>query len=947
MGAEFLLLGPLVVRVNGTVVPVPAAKQRAILAVLLLRANRVVSVDELTEVLWAGDPSSGARAGVQSHVMRLRKALGAAAPRITTQPPGYLIRVEAGELDLDRFEDQLGEARTAARQASWPDAADHASAALALWRGEPLADVGSDLIAARERPRLAELRLQALETRIDADLQLERHGEVISELRQLTAQSPLRERLHGQLMLALYRDGRPAEALAAYRDTRNLLVDALGTEPGPELQSLHRQILTGDPALAQLKAEVSAGNAAAPVPRELPGNVGAFTGRAAELAELDRILLGGPAGQDGEARATAAVISAVSGTAGVGKTALAVHWAHQAAAEFPGGQLYVNLRGYDPDRPMPASDALAGLLRSLGVPDRAIPNEETERATRYRSLVADKRLLIVLDNAGSVEQVRPLLPGSSQCAVLVTSRDSLVGLVARDGARRLDLDLLPLADAVALLRELIGSRVDGEPAAAVTLAGQCARLPLALRVAAELAAARPHVSLPSLVTELTDQQQRLDLLHADGDPATSVRAVFSWSYQQLTEDAARMFRLLGLHPGPDISVPAAASLAAVAEPQARRLLAELTRAHLIAEHVPGRYVFHDLLRAYAADQACRTDSQDEREAAVGRVLDHYLHTAARAAVLLNPTREPVALTPPRPGADARQPANDAQAMAWFEAEHQVLLAAVMLADGIGFGTHAWQLPWAIGPFLQIRGYWQEWVAVQRTALTAATHLGDTAAQAMSGRLLAFAFTEIGDHEQARCHFASSLTLYQQLGNRLGEAKIQHNLGVLAERQGRYAAALAHAEHAVRLFHAIGDKRSEAVTLNNVGWCHGMLGDYQQARVFCRQALSLHAEVGYSRTEGTAWDSLGYAEQHLGNLDEAAACYQRALGLHRKAGERYHEAEALTHLAATRHAAGEHAEAREAWHQALAIFEDIQHPNADLVRAKLAGTVDDVSPTQSG
>jgi DNA-binding SARP family transcriptional activator len=572
-GLEFLLLGPLVVRIDDTVVPIPAAKHRALLATLLLRANRAVPVDDVIEALWGEHPPSAARAGVQNYVMRLRKALGASGSRISTQPRGYLIRVQAGELDLDRLTDLLLDAATADREASWADAADHAAAALALWRGEPLADLGSGLLTTREGPRLAELRLQAQELRINAEMQLGRHSELIAELRQLTAEHPLREHQHGMLMLALYRDGRQADALAAYQDARGVLVEELGAEPGPELQQLHGQILAADPALILPAAGVTAPAPIAPVPRELPADVGAFTGRTAELAELDRSLLtrADPAGAD---RAAVSVISAVSGTAGVGKTALAVHWAHHAARRFADGQLYVNLRGYDPNQPVTATDALAGFLRSLGLPGQDIPPAEAERAARYRSLLAGKRALIVLDNASSVAQVRPLLPGHPACAVVVTSRDSLAGLVARDGASRLDLDLLPSADAVALLRELIGGRVDADPGAAGALAEQCARLPLALRVAAELAAGRPGVPLASLVTELAGQHQRLDLLQAAGDPLTSVRAVFSWSYQQLGAGPARMFRLLGIHPGPDISVPAAASLAGVAEADARHVLAK-------------------------------------------------------------------------------------------------------------------------------------------------------------------------------------------------------------------------------------------------------------------------------------------------------------------------------------------------------------------------------------
>jgi tetratricopeptide (TPR) repeat protein len=315
--------------------------------------------------------------------------------------------------------------------------------------------------------------------------------------------------------------------------------------------------------------------------------------------------------------------------------------------------------------------------------------------------------------------------------------------------------------------------------------------------------------------------------------------------------------------------------------------------------------------------------------------DSYRRWAARAARLLNPSQEPVVLAPPRPGATAREPAHYEQALAWFEAEHHALLAAIALAAGSGFNSHAWQLPWATASFLRAGGHWQEWAATQRTALAAATRLGDTAAQAVCNRLLGAACTDLGDHDQARGHYASSLTLYQRLGNRLGQAKIQHSLGFAAERQGRYGDALGYYEQALGLYQAMGDKAGEAGALNDVGWCHGLVGDYQQARAFCRRALILNAEAGHRWHEGHAWDSLGYAEHHLGNLAEAAACYQRALSLHREAGDRFYEADTLTHLGDTRQAAGELAQARKTWEQALAILEDIQHPDADQVRAKLA------------
>jgi tetratricopeptide (TPR) repeat protein/transcriptional regulator with XRE-family HTH domain len=675
------------------------------------------------------------------------------------------------------------------------------------------------------------------------------------------------------------------------------------------------------------------------VPRQLPAAVADFTGRAAELDALTQIVDDAGADEPGTM-----VISVIGGTAGVGKTALALHWAHQVAGRFGDGQLYVNLRGYDPSGiPAAPETAIRGFLGALGVPPERIPRTTEAQAGLYRSLLADKRMLIVLDNARDERQVRPLLPAGPGSLVLVTSRRQLGGLAAADGARLLTLDTLRHAEAVQLLAARLGAaRAAAEPAAAGQIARLCACLPLALAVAAARAAARPGFPLAALAAELADSAGRLDALDA-GDPGSSVRAVFSWSYQQLSDESARMFRLLGLHPGPDISVPAAASLLGIAEAHARRLLRELARAHLTVEHVPGRYAFHDLLRAYAAEQARHTDSQADRDAAIGRVLDHYLHTVARAALLWHPAKEPVALAAPRPGTAPEQPADHRQDMAWFDAEHQVLLAAVTLAAGSGLDTHAWQLPWAMAPFLQSRGHFQEWAAAQRTALAAATRVGDTAAQALSGRLLANACSDLGDHDQALDHYASSLTLYQRLGNRFGEAKIHHNLGVLAERQDRFADALGHAEQALRLYQAIGDKANEAIALNDVGWFHGHLGDYQQARVFCRQALTLCAEAVDRWVEGEVWDSLGYAEHHLGNLAEAAACCQRALSLYRESGDRFDEADMLIRLGDSHHAAGELTQAREAWQQALAILQDLDRPEADTVRAKLASANDRASP----
>jgi tetratricopeptide (TPR) repeat protein/transcriptional regulator with XRE-family HTH domain len=670
--------------------------------------------------------------------------------------------------------------------------------------------------------------------------------------------------------------------------------------------------------------------AAVTVPRQLPAAVPGFTGRAAELETLSRVL------NETDARASGTVvISAIGGTAGVGKTALALHWAHRVARRFADGQLYVNLRGFDPSgTPVSSAMVIRGFLDALGVPpDRVAPTQDAQ-AGQYRSLVAGKRMLVVLDNAWDEQQVRPLLPASPESLVIVTSRNQLTGLAAAEGARLISLDVLPRADAVQLLSTRIGTaRSAAEPDAVAEIVTRCACLPLALAVAAARAAARPVLPLTALAAELRDAAARLDALDS-GDAGVSIRAVLSWSYLQLSSEARRMFRLLGLHPGPDISAPAAASLAAVDEHAARRLLGELTRAHMITESVQARYAFHDLLRVFAAAQGRDCDSEPERAAAVGRALDHYLHTAHTAALLVYPPHERARLAPPRAGVIPEVVTDHRRALGWFDAEHSVLLAAIDLAVESGSDSHAWQIPWAMMPYLQPRGFIEEWAATQRTALAAATRLGDIAGQAVSSRLLAGACANLGENDEASSHLGYCLALYRQLGDRFGEAKAHQGLARVAHRYRRYADALRHAEQAQSTYQAIGHKAGEAEALNTIAWNHIHLGNYQQARACCRRALTLNAETGNRRIEGALWDTLGYAEHHLGNLAEAATCYHRALGVAREAGDRWGEAEILSHLGDAQHASGDLPRARESWEQAIAVLDDLGHPNADKLRAKI-------------
>ncbi len=682
---EFFLLGSLLVcPAARSEVRVPAGKQRVLLAVLLLHSNHVVSADVLVEALWGTEPPPSARAAMRNYVKRLRNVLDDPGhDLIRSVPGGYLIRVRAGDLDVTRFEELERTGQEAAAAGDWDHAADLLRAALSLWRGEALEDARSEWLAVRELPRLAELRLRALETRIDLDLRLGRCAEAIAELWRLTNVHPLRERLYRLLMLALCQDGRYAEALAVYQSARRVLITELGTEPGPDLRRLHQRILTSDPALAgpgprhAALASVMLSEARGGLlpPRQLPPAARHFSGRSAELVALRRIT-------DEPAGAGWPAIIAVTGAAGVGKTALTLRWAHEVAFRFPDGQLHADLRGYDPGSPVPPAEVLARFLRSLGVPGAEIPADQTERAARFRSLLTGQRVLVVLDNARSAEHVRQLLPATPGCAVVVTSRDSLAGLVVRDGAQRLDLDLLPLTDAVHLLRSLIGGRVDADPAAAQTLAVECARLPLALCAAAELAAACPAAPLAELVRQLGDRHQRLDLLDGGGDPRTALRAVFSWSYQHLDGDSARALRLLGLHPGIDIEPYAGAALMGTTVAQARRLLTALARAHLIRPVGPARYAMHDLLRVYAAELAVGCDS--DRQEALRRLLDHYVHIASAAmeiasqAGLSRMSGEPAPAGPMPPVTDPWA------ARAWLDEQRATLARIAAFA-----ATHGW------------------------------------------------------------------------------------------------------------------------------------------------------------------------------------------------------------------------------------------------------------------
>jgi tetratricopeptide (TPR) repeat protein len=652
-----------------------------------------------------------------------------------------------------------------------------------------------------------------------------------------------------------------------------------------------------------------------PVPQELPADVPAFTGRAEELAQLDLVLQ--TAGHDRESRAV--VISAVSGTAGVGKTALAVRWAQRARDRFPDGQLYVNLRGYDPGQPMAAADALGAFLRALGAAAQDIPAETNERAARYRSLMTGRQMLIVLDNASEVEQVRPLLPGTPSCAVVVTSRDSLAGLVARDGAVRLDLDLLPLAEAVTLLQALIGERVGAEPGAAAELAGQCARLPLALRVAAELAVTRPATPLADLVAELADEQRRLDLLDAGGDPRTAVTAVFCWSYQHLDPDAARAFRLLGLHPGLDFELYAAAALLDITLARSAQLTGLLARAHLIHSTGAGRYGMHDLLRAYAAQQASHDDSEADRRAALTRLFDYYLYAAAAAMDSVSHAEQRSSPLVPPPQIRAPLVTGPAEARTWLDAERSTLIAVAAHTAAHGWPRHTTRLADTVHRSLTEGGHYREAVTVQTHARRAARETGDRAAEARALIGLGVVDALQGRYQEAGNHYRHALTLCRETGDQVDEGKALTRLGALDWRLGHYQEAADYHRQALALCQQTGDRVGEAQALTNLGAVDWRLGRYPQATDHLQAALTLYRSTGDRVSEGRTLGNLGAIEERQGRYLEAADHHGLALEVCRETGDRFGEARGLTDLGVAEQRLGRYQEAADHHRQALVLF----------------------------
>ncbi|MGW4029203.1 AfsR/SARP family transcriptional regulator [Streptomyces sp. NPDC004838] len=927
---RFSVLGPVRAWREGTELHLGRPQERALLALLLVRAGQPVAVSELVAALWGTEPPHSAVNVIRRHVGSLRRLLEpglpvrAAGRWLVRASGGYRLTTDADSLDLLEFRQLCEEARKAVSEEAPVRALDLFTEALGLWCGQVAAGLAPEARALLPLDALECEHLLAVREAADAAVAAGRPGAVLPELRKAAADHPLDEPVHARLMLALAANGRRAQALSMYEALRERLSTELGIDPGPELLDAHRTVLLDtSPTAAPSRPRAQA----LPTPAQLPHDLPAFTGR---RAELDRALALFP---DGPGTPGTATIAAISGMAGVGKSTFAVHLAHRLADRFPDGQLYVNLRGYDPSGAItPSVDAVRGFLDALGVPPERIPRCPDAQAALYRSVLAGRRVLVVLDNAHDTEHVRPLLPGTSGCLALVTSRNELSGLVAAHGAHLLTLRPFDGEEARDLLAHRLGAdRVIAEPGAVREIIRRCAGLPLALTCLAARAGARPHFPLSAVATELREAHGSLDAFTVP-DVSVDVGTVFSWSSGALGADAARLFRLLALHPGPDFTAPAAAVLAGVPVRRSRPLLAESVGAHLITEHAPGRYAFHDLLRAHAADLLRTQHPETEHGEVADRLYRFYTATAHAACSLLAPAAD--AVPDPPYATAAGSVSDDRGALAWFAAEYAVLLAVVSAAAAAGHDRLVCGLVWSLEPFFDRRGHWHDGLAAHRTALDSALRLDDPRTTARALRGLARAEGRMGLHDHSRPRLAAALDLAVELKDDIGRAHTHRSLGWESDQQGDTAGALRHNRLALDLFTAAGHRPGRASVLNTVGWYHAQLGEYREALRHCYRALTTLQELGDRYGEAAAWDSIAYAHHHLGRHPQALVGYRNALLLYRELGVPYLEAEILNRMGDTHLATGGIEAARDSWGEALTLFTELRHPFAERVSARL-------------
>ncbi|MFF4622098.1 AfsR/SARP family transcriptional regulator [Nonomuraea jabiensis] len=923
-GAEFRLLGPVEIWSGGRSLGPSTAQQRSVLAMLLLHPGRTVPLDRLVEAVWGQEPPPSARNAIQGYVSRLRRVLaGVPDAELATSPPGYRLDLDPLRVDLYLSRHLVERARAGGRDEAGP----LLRRALDLWSGPPLAGVAGEWLRETFGGPLEEERLAAVEERIAADLRLGLCREPLAELPVLIGEHPLRERLAYLMMAALHQDGRRAAALEVYRDARRRLVDGLGIEPGSELQELHQRILREEPDAEPPAAPATGGSVGATVgptvgasvgptvPAELPAAAASFTGRADEVARVSAALAGDGPG--------AVRICQISGIGGVGKSSLAIHVAHALAGRYPDGQLYVDLHGASPQvAPVDPVEALGRFLRSLGVAGSAVPTDLEEAAGRFRSLTVGRRMLVILDNARDAAQVRPLLPGSPTCAVLITSRRMLTSF---DGATQVSLDVLPDGDALALLGGVVGDgRIAAEPAAAAEVARLCGGLPLALCLAAARLRARPSWQVSALAGRLASAHRRLDELRADD---RGLRASFQAGYQGLKSDpdgvaAARMFRLLGLLDGPDLGLPAAAALAGLPEERAQRLLDLLVDARLAQERAPDRYSLHDLLRLFARERAAEEESEPARRQAVERVLHHHLATARTAIRMLKPAYTwrnevgPSSLT--RPGL-ALETNEDLRA--WTDAEEDNLVAAVGQTRGTPAAGLGVALAVAFAVPLYSAGRWRGLLALSEAALRAAEHTAEPIHEAVVLGDLGWAHVCVGNQIVGIAHLNRSLAIHRRLGDTRRAAALLDHLGIAYRGAGRFDEAADHHRQAIAL---MDDRYGQGAILTHLGLVYQRAGRFAEAVEAGVRSVAILEETGAALDAVTALANLAEAYRLAGDPARAVAHHREALARYRAAGRGgdYVEAESLWGLGHALSESGECDEARRLWRRSAAILHDL-------------------------
>jgi DNA-binding SARP family transcriptional activator/tetratricopeptide (TPR) repeat protein len=941
------VLGPLAVSYGGAPVEM-SPTGRALLGLFGVQPRGVVSHDEIVDTLWGDRPPRTCRSLVHVYVRQLRSVLEpqrarrAPARTVTLVPGGYRLDLSGDQLDVAAFDDLVWRAGTAQSAGDRGPAEAMLAQALRMWRGPVLLDGGPWV---RHHPAVVALgqrRLAATLAYADLAQDARRPEEAVARLRALAPEQPLHEGLHARLMLALAGTGDQAAALQIFSTVRQRLADELGIEPGPELADAQVRVLrqhTGPgpvqtlparepapvpPARARLsvaRLSVAASTATGTdigVPAQLPPNVPAFTGRESLLRELEAIVA--------QADGRSTVISAIVGTAGVGKTALAVQWAHQIRNQFVDGQLYVNLRGFSSGPALRPIDALVGFLHALGVASEDVPAGVEEASALYRSLVADRRMLILLDNANHPDQVRPLLPGGPGCHVVITSRDRLAGLVARDGARSLSLDVLTANESHVLIGRLIGvGRVLGELEATADLARLCARLPLALRIAAANLASQPRHTVTSYTAQLREGN-RLAALVVDGDEETAVRAAFDLSYAALPGPARRMFRLLGAAPGPDTTAEAAAALADIETTEAARLVEQLASANLIDPHAPGRYGFHDLMRLYALERSTVEDEAMARRDALARVFEYYLHRGHAAARRISEGVLRLPLPPTaRPAAEFR---DNASAFAWLDAERVNLLAAIDNAAADGPRQYAWRIADALRGYFLLRMFTVDWLTAANAALSAAEAEDDLFGKAAARLSLGVLSSRQFRHDDAIANHLACARDGAAAGWSDAVAAAAGNLGGVYLEQGRLPESANQLREAVQISRACGSVGPTASALANLGHVSTYLGHLEESAAQLTEAVGLCRELGYH--VAGVWANLGEACYLLGRLDTALSHLTASLGMHREAGNRAGEANALRSMSHVLREAGRLSEAMTVAERAVRTATEAGHRPAEAV-----------------